>query len=255
MRNVAMVVAYDGTNYHGWQTQPGLKTVENVLKDAIEKVVNHPVKLIAAARTDAGVHAIGQVVNFRTESEIPLENLHRGINTFLPYDIRVTSLSEVDIRFNAKSHAKSKTYVYVICNDRTPLPFFFRYSWHVPYFLDVSFMDLLSKHLIGKKDFASFKKKDEVYRSTEREILKAKVKKVGRFIYFVCEGTGFMRYMVRIIVGTLLLGGMGKISEDDFVKIIESKNRDLAGPTAPAKGLFLKKVSYEKYNFTSKPRL
>ncbi len=255
MRNIAMVISYDGTDYHGWQIQPGLRTVENVLKEAIEKVVNHPVTVIAGARTDAGVHAIGQVVNFRTDSQIPTENIQKGVNTFLPNDVRVSICTEVDLKFNARSHAKSKTYVYVIHNSKTQSPFFFRYSHYVPHPLDVDFMDALSKHLLGKKDFSAFKKKDEFYKSTEREIIRAGVKKIGDFVYFICEGTGFMRYMVRNIVGTLLLGGLGKITEEDFLRIVESKNRDMAGPTAPAKGLFLKKITYEKYNLFPKDQI
>lgn len=249
MRNIAMVVSYDGTEYHGWQIQPGLKTVEKALKEAIEKVVDHSVRLIAGARTDAGVHAIGQVVNFRTESTTPTQNILRGVNTLLPYDIRVTACLEVDARFNARVHAESKTYVYVVFNSHIISPFFFRYTWHVPYKLDVKFMNTLAGYLVGKKDFSAFKKKGEIYRKTEREILKAGVRKKGNFIYFFIEGTGFMRYMVRNIVGTLLLGGMRRISEEDLLNIIDSKDRDMAGPTAPARGLFLKRIKYNSHFF------
>lgn len=250
-----MVVAYDGTEYHGWQIQPGLKTVEMVLKEAIEKVVDHKVTIVAAARTDAGVHALGQVVNFRTQTSISPENILKGVNTYLPHDIRVINCVDVETSFNARRSAKSKTYIYVISNSPVISPFFFRYSWHVPYELDVPFMDRLCVHLVGRKDFSAFKKKDEIYKKTEREILRAKVKKRGQFIYFLFEGTGFMRYMVRTMVGTLLLGGLRKITEDDFIGIIESKDRDRAGPTAPAKGLFLKKITYDRYSLCGKNQI
>ncbi|MCX7856866.1 MAG: tRNA pseudouridine(38-40) synthase TruA [Deltaproteobacteria bacterium] len=250
-----MVVAYDGTDYHGWQIQPGVKTVESVLKEAIEKVVDHPVRLVAAARTDAGVHAVGQVINFRTETKIPPENILKGVNTFLPYDIRVTNCLEVDPTFNARKFAKSKTYVYVILNSKTISPFFFRYTWHVPYQLDVGFMNTLAGYLVGRKDFSTFKKKGELYRKTEREIIRARVKRRGEFVYFIFEGTGFMRYMVRNIVGTLFLGGTKKITEEDFIKILESGDRDMAGPTAPARGLFLKKISYDGYTLVPRNQI
>jgi len=246
-----MLVSYDGTDYHGWQTQPGLKTVESVLKEAIEKVLNHRVTLVAAARTDAGVHAMGQVVNFRTESPILPENILRGVNTYLPYDIRVNCCAEVDFSFNARKNAKSKTYVYIIHNSPVISPFFFRYTWHVPYRLDVDFMKRLTTYLVGEKDFSSFKKKGEVYKRTERKIIKAEVKRRRNLICFFFEGEGFMRYMVRNMVGTLVLGGRGKITEDDFLRILESKDRDMAGPTAPARGLFLRRIKYEPHPFAS----
>lgn len=253
MRNIAMVVSYDGTEYHGFQFQPGLKTVESELKSAISSVVNHDVKIVAAARTDAGVHALGQVINFRTSSEIPVENILKGVNTYLPSDIRILKCMEVEPRFNSRKSTKSKSYLYLIFNGPVINPFIFRYSWHIPYDLDISLMDKVALQLVGTRDFSAFKKKDEIYRSTVREILRARVKRRKNLVFFLIEGKSFMRYMVRTIVGTLVQVGLGKMSPQQFFDVLESKDRSLAGPTAPSKGLFLKEITYENYDLT--PRI
>lgn len=244
MRNISLVVEYDGTNYHGWQCQPNGVTIEETLKGAIEKILDHPVKMFSAGRTDAGVHAFGQVVNFVTEKGIDLASLVRGLNSMLPYDIRVGSPVERDVSFHARYSAKSKTYVYTIQNAPRHSPFSIRYSWHIPYELDSAIMNKGARSLVGKRDFASFKKKKEFYRSCEREILMAGVKRRGSFVHIVIEATGFLRYMVRNIVGTLVLLGEGKITLEGFRGIVEAKDRDRAGPTAPPQGLFLRRIRY-----------
>ena len=244
MRNIALTIAYDGTNYHGWQCQPNAITVQQVVKETIERILNHEVKVYAGGRTDTGVHAMGQVINFFTEKGIELQSLARGLNALLPRDIRVRDAREVDPTFHARYSAKAKTYVYCILNTPYNSPFLERYVWHNQYFLDVPAMDQAAKTIQGEHDFSAFKKKNEVYRTPVREILRAGFKRKGDVIYFIIEARGFLRYMVRTIVGTLVLVGTGKITVDGFSEILESKERERAGPTAPAKGLFLRKIKY-----------
>ncbi len=244
MRNVCLTVAYDGTNYHGWQCQPNAVTVQEVLKGALERILGHDVKIIAGARTDAGVHAMGQVVNFSTSKGIDAAGLGRGLNALLPKDIRVRLVRDVDESFHARYSAKSKTYVYCILNDMHNSPFLSRYVLHVPYSLDLSLMKEAIKLVVGEHDFSAFKKKDEVYKSTVREVRRAGVVARGRVVYFIIEATGFLRYMVRNITGTLLLAGQGKMGKEQFEAVLESREREKAGPTAPAHGLFLREIKY-----------
>jgi tRNA pseudouridine38-40 synthase len=244
MRNISLIVSYDGTSYHGWQCQPDLPTIQQILQERIEKIINHRIKLFAGARTDSGVHAYGQTVNYFTNSMIELKLLVRGLNSLLPPDIRIRSACEAGENFHSRYSAKSKIYVYSLLNSVYSSPFYARYAWHVPYVLNAPLMDRTIKEITGVHDFSAFKKKDKLYKSPVREVLKAGVKKRGDFIYVVIEGTGFLRYMVRNIVGTLVLAGSGKLIENNFREILESKDRDNAGPTAPAKGLFLRRIKY-----------
>ncbi|MCX7965564.1 MAG: tRNA pseudouridine(38-40) synthase TruA [Syntrophorhabdaceae bacterium] len=244
MRNIKLTLSYDGTNYHGWQCQPDRITVQETLKKAIEKIVNHEVKVYGGARTDSGVHAMGQVANFFTEKTIDVSSLKKGLNSLLPIDIRIIDALDIDIGFHSRYSAKSKTYVYTILNTPFDSPFFHRFSWHVPYYLDTEAMNRAIKYIVGIHDFSAFKKKNEIYRSNVREVLRAGVKRRKDFIYIVIEATGFLRFMVRTITGTLILIGAGKIKEDAIKEIIESKDRDMAGQTAPARGLFLKEITY-----------
>jgi tRNA pseudouridine38-40 synthase len=244
MRNISLIVSYDGTDYHGWQCQPDLITVQQALQERIEKIVNHRIKLFAGARTDSGVHAYGQTVNYFTDSTIELKALVRGLNSLLPLDIRVKDARVAGDDFHSRYSAKSKIYMYSILNSSLNSPFYNRYMWHIPYSLNVPLMHRTIKRITGSHDFSAFKKKDTLYRSPVREVLHAGVKKRGEVVYIVIEGTGFLRYMVRNIVGTLVLVGSGKITENDFKAIFESNDRDNAGPTAPAKGLFLRKIKY-----------
>jgi tRNA pseudouridine38-40 synthase len=244
MRNISLIVSYDGTNYHGWQCQPDLITIQQALQERIETIINHRIKLFAGARTDSGVHANGQTVNFFTNSAIELKGLVRGLNSLLPQDIRIRDAHEVDDDFHSRYSARSKVYTYSILNSVYSSPFYSRYVWHIPYALNVPIMHRTIKLITGIHDFSAFKKKDTLYQNPVREILQAVVKKRGNFIYVVIEGSGFLRYMVRNIVGTLVLVGSGKIIENDFRTIFESKDREKAGPTAPAKGLFLRRIKY-----------
>jgi tRNA pseudouridine38-40 synthase len=244
MRNIVLSLAYDGTNYHGWQCQPNALTVQEVLNNALGRILNHPVTIYAGGRTDAGVHAMGQIINFHTEKVIALRTLAKGLNSILPRDIRVNNAREEEISFHARYSAKSKTYIYCILNTPYNSPFLERYAWHIHYTLNVSAMDDAAKVIIGEHDFSAFKKKNEAYKSTIREIFRAGVKIKGDLIYFIIEARGFLRYMVRNIMGSIVLVGSGKITAEEFIKILESKDREKAGPTAPARGLFLRKIKY-----------
>jgi tRNA pseudouridine38-40 synthase len=244
MRNIRLTLSYDGTNYHGWQIQPNAVSVEETVRGAVQKILDHEVKIYAGGRTDAGVHAMGQVANFFTEKGIGTTNLVRGLNSLLPRDIRAWNANDEVDSFHARYSAKSKTYVYCILNQPHNSPFLSRYVLHAPYSLDVSSMKEAMRHIKGEHDFSAFKKKDEVYKSTVREITRAGVATKGRVIFVIVEGTGFLRYMVRNIVGTLLLVGRGKTDGEGFGRILASGEREQAGPTAEAKGLFLRSIKY-----------
>jgi tRNA pseudouridine38-40 synthase len=243
-RNISLTVSYDGTNYHGWQRQPNAITVEEVVRKAVERILDHEVKIIAGARTDTGVHAMGQVVNFTTLKGLDHMGLVRGLNSMLPRDIRVRDARDVDDSFHARYSAKSKIYVYCILNETHNSPFLTRYALHVPYYLDALSMKQTAKIILGEHDFSAFKKKDEIYRNPVREVKRVGVVSKKRVMYVVIEATGFLRYMVRNIVGTLLLVGQNKIGEEDFRAILESGEREKAGPTAPPHGLFLREIKY-----------
>jgi tRNA pseudouridine38-40 synthase len=244
MRNIRLTLSYDGTNYHGWQIQPNAISVEETLKGAIAKILDHDVKIFAGGRTDAGVHAMGQVANFFTHKAIGNENLVRGLNSLLPADIRIRESIDAETSFHARYSAKSKTYVYCILNQPHNSPFLTRYVLHAPYGLDVPAMRGAIRHVTGEHDFSAFKKKDEVYGNTVREIIRAGVATKGRMIFVIVEGTGFLRYMVRNIVGTLLLVGRGKMDVEGFGAVLESREREQAGPTAAPQGLFLREIKY-----------
>ncbi len=244
MRNISLVLAYDGTNYHGWQKQPEVVTVELKVREALQKILDHETKIYAGARTDSGVHAMGQVVNFVTEKGIGLQNLSRGLNSILPGDIRVMDARDADAAFHARYSARSKTYVYCILNQLSNSPFLIRYVLHWPHSLDIAAMKEAVSWVIGEHDFSAFKKKDEFYKNPVREVKRAGVIKRAGMIYIILEATGFLRYMVRTIAGTLLLAGQGKINPNDINEILASKERERAGQTLPPHGLFLKKITY-----------
>ncbi len=244
MRNILLLVSYDGTMYHGWQCQPNGITIQETLHKTVETITNREVKLVGGARTDAGVHAQSQGVNFLTDCTIDCRSLMKGLNSLLPPDIRVHDVSEVSMEFHARYSAKSKTYMYCIHTAPCHSPFHARYAWHYPYPLNAASMNETVKLIIGEHDFSAFKKMDEKYRSPVRKIKRAGVKRRNNFVYVMLEATGFLRYMVRNIVGTLVLVGSGKISADRFGEILDSRDRRNAGPTAPAKGLFLRNIHY-----------
>ena len=245
MRTIKLTVQFDGTNYHGWQTQSRDATVQTTMKEALATIFNKPVVLHGSGRTDAGVHALGQVAHFKTDSDIGTAELLRGMNSLLPDDIVVSRAEEVPDDFNARFSAQSRVYWYLIWNAPTPSPFFSRYSWHLHKPLDIAAMKDAARHLIGVHDFTSFQycAKDEA--NPVREVMKVHLRLMRRSLVLVeVEAGSFLRNMVRIIVGTLVQVGRHKLEPCRVAEILKKRDRRLAGPTAPARGLFLKQVKY-----------
>jgi tRNA pseudouridine38-40 synthase len=245
MRNIKLVIEYDGTNYHGWQVQPNGLTIQEVIEEKIQVMTRQRVRLTGSGRTDAGVHALGQVANFRTDSTIPVEGFHRGLNSLLPPDIAIQSAEEVAFQFHAQYGAKRKTYRYVILRRDVPSALFRNYCWRVPGALDVPAMEEASRLLAGKQDFASFRGADADIEDPVREVFQAGWStKESAFLHFTIEADGFLKHMVRNIVGTLVEVGKGKRSPEQFGQILRSRDRRQAGMTAPPQGLFLVEVKY-----------
>jgi len=245
-RNLKLVVAYEGTRYHGWQRQVGQITIQEVLEQAVARIVSHRVKIIGAGRTDSGVHALGQVCNFRTHSSIPLDGLKTGLNSLLPDDIRVLSIEEVPQSFHSRYSARRKIYVYRILNSEEPDIFARRYEWHIAVPLDLSVISECLSMLLGKHDFSAFRSSGSSNRNPVRTMFRADLARgtnPSRLI-LLFEADGFLRHMVRNIVGTVVAAGMGKFSVEGFREIIESRDRTRAGKKAPAPGLFLVRVIY-----------
>ncbi len=241
------VVEYDGTNYHGWQLQKDLPTIQGSIESALGHILQTPTRVHGAGRTDAGVHALGQVAHFLADWSHSVEELRRGCNALLPVDIVLKKLEPASDDFHARHSARAKTYEYQIINQPIRSPLKRLYAWHIPYQLDVELMNRAASHLIGSHNFATFGSPTEGTPSTIREMLEARCEmmKSGESIRFVIRGTGFLRYMVRSIVGTLVLVGKRKIMPEDFREILESCDRSLSGPTVPAHGLCLVHVDYD----------
>lgn len=253
MRNIRLTIEYDGTNYCGWQIQNSAKrivhsakrdTIQGTIEEALKKILQEKVKLIGSGRTDSGVHARGQVANFKTKSRLSSTNIQRAVNSLLPSDIRVREAVEVQLHFNSRFEAKSKMYRYTIVNDTLVSPFDRRYCYFFSYPLNVARMRREAKCLIGKHDFKSFQAADKEEKNSTRRIKKLKIKRERDFIYIDIEADGFLHNMARNIVGTLVEAGRGKLKIGSVEKILKAKNRELAGPTASAKGLCLMKVKY-----------
>jgi tRNA pseudouridine38-40 synthase len=245
MRNIKLLIEYDGSHYHGWQIQPNGITVQEVLQKKLAIMTRERVRLIGSGRTDAGVHALGQVANFQTSASIPLKGFHRGLNSLLPSDIIIKSVEEAAPDFNAQLLARRKTYLYVILNREVPSAMHRNYSWHYPLPLDPDTMQEAAQRLVGEKNFASFQAADADTSNPVREVFRADWF-VGKapFLCFAIEAGGFLKQMVRNIVGTLVDVGRGKISIGEFERILKAEDRRQARMTAPPQGLFLVKVEY-----------
>lgn len=254
MRNIKLIIEYEGTNYAGWQEQKGLPTIQGTIQDKIKIITGEDVKVTAAGRTDAGVHALGQAANFFSKTNIKPFSLQMGLNSLLPKDIAVKDVQDAEEGFNARMSAKSKTYRYIILNRAYPSAIHRNISWFIPHKLDIDLMKRGAEFLIGEKDFSSFRASACEASHAIREIISVSIEVSpvpplikggeGGFIAIEIKGTAFLMHMIRIIVGTLTLLGRGKISIDDFKNIIEAKDRTKAGMTAPPQGLFLKEVEY-----------
>jgi tRNA pseudouridine38-40 synthase len=246
MRNIKLTLSYDGTDFHGWQRQPGLRTVQELLEDAIIQLTGTRPATNASGRTDAGVHALAQVVHFFTISQHSPETFVRALNAMLPHDIRVLTAEEKPQSFHATLDAKSKRYRYAIDNGAIADVFQLRYCWHVHPPLDAVAMARAARLLLGWHDFRSFETDWPNRMSSVRTIFDLTVERAGSLVTIEVEADGFLYNMVRSIAGTLMLIGAGKHSEPWVAEVLAGESRTLAGPTAPAKGLFLVKVDYDK---------
>jgi len=245
MRNLMIICEYDGTAYHGWQRQPNGISIQEVLEERIGTITQEEIRVVASGRTDAGVHALNQVANFRTMSPIGCEQLLRGINSLLPEDIVVKVLQDADDQFHARYSAKSKTYLYRIFNNPVRSALYRNYSWHLRAPLDPVLMAQAAKVLEGRHDFSSFCAAGGDAEDHVRVIIAASVELSGDLLSFTVEANGFLRYMVRNIVGLLVDVGRGIITPTAFKEIMDAMDRTKAGITAPPQGLFLKEVRYK----------
>ncbi|MCX7822537.1 MAG: tRNA pseudouridine(38-40) synthase TruA [Syntrophobacterales bacterium] len=245
-RNFKLILEYDGSGYHGWQRQKGVLTVQEVLESSLAIMLGRELHVRAAGRTDAGVHALGQVVNFYARTRLQPMDIQRGLNSLLPDDIVVKHAEEVDQSFHARYSAKAKLYRYLVLNRPLPSALWRRYAWHVPYRLNIEDLNRALEYFRGEHDFSAFRASRSSVKSSVRVLYQAdcRVESDGLLV-FSFLGNGFLRHMVRIIVGTVIEVGMGKRTPDDIPAVMASKDRNLAGITAPAHGLYLVRVEYD----------
>ncbi len=273
MRNILLVLAYDGTDFHGWQRQPRAPTIQGCVEEALQKILGRPVQLWASGRTDAGVHALNQVANFKSDSRIPCANLVKALNDTLPPVVRAKEAREVSGDFHARYDARSKTYRYRIYQGPVCSPFVWRFVWHYPFPLDRARVAKAARLIKGEHDFRSFAAVDDLSTAEdrpgwrdERELgERAHVSGIGDsrsntvrkifssrllwrpatlMLIYEIRGSGFLHHMVRNLVGTLVEVGKGKLDPSDITRILKARDRTLAGPTAPARGLCLVRVEY-----------
>jgi tRNA pseudouridine38-40 synthase len=244
MRNIQLSLAYDGTDFHGWQRQPGLRTIQQALEDALLQLTGVPTLTTACSRTDAGVHALGQSVHFLTVSRHSPETIVRALNALLPADVRVLDGGERPQAFHATLDARSKRYRYAIDNGQIANPFQLRYSWHVRRPLDAALMAAAGAVLLGRHDFHSFETDWPNRTSSVRTVLDLCVLRSGTSVTIEVEADGFLYNMVRSIAGTLVWVGCGKRPPEWVAQVLKAESRTEAGPTAPPQGLFLVAARY-----------
>ncbi len=255
MRNLRLILSYDGAEFAGWQVQPGRTTVQGALASAIGRLSGENVLPQGSGRTDAGVHALAQVASFETASSIPTENWLRALNDILPPSIRVLEVTEAAPEFHARKSARAKTYRYRIYRGAICPPFLARYVWHYPYPLEESAMVAAADVVAGEHDFTSFAAVDpervermatqeNSHTTNVRTIFSSSWTREGEELIYTVRGSGFLHHMVRNLVGTFLLMGKGTVSLEDLRRILEARERTAAGPTAPASGLYLVAVEY-----------
>lgn len=244
-RNIKLVLEYDGSHYHGWQRQQGVLTIQEVLESRLEVMLGAPISSRASGRTDAGVHAREQVVNFYSRTSLDPAEIQRGLNSLLPPDIVVLSAEEVPDSFHSRFSASSKTYEYHILNRQAPSALERQFSWHIRRPIDRAPMIECLETLKGTHDFAAFMASGSSVNSTERSIFRAELERPDNdHLVFTFEANGFLRHMVRNLVGTLIEVGKGKLSPEGFSVVLEGRDRRKAGMTAPAHGLYLVAVHY-----------
>ncbi|HTW59584.1 MAG TPA: tRNA pseudouridine(38-40) synthase TruA [Terriglobales bacterium] len=262
MRNLKLILSYDGTEFSGWQVQPDSPTIQGTLASAIGRITGEKVLPQGSGRTDAGVHALAQVVTFVTESSVPTENFLKALNDLLPPSVRVLEVDEAPAAFHARYSAQAKTYRYRIYRDSICPPFLARYVWHYPYALDEPAMVQAASLVIGQHDFTSFaavdpererkvdpergRKEKEVDEppSNIRKIFSSSWQRDGKELIYTVRGSGFLHHMVRNLVGTFILVGKGTLQAADVTRILQQRSRSAAGATAPASGLYLVNVEY-----------
>ena len=255
MKYFKLIIEYDGTNYQGWQTQRSGQTIQDMLGKTVTDITGEQIQLISASRTDAGVHALGQVAVFRSAARLSADTMKRALNAKLPKDIHILDVEELDSDFHPRYQAVKKSYFYLIEKTQKQSVFFYRYAWRIPASLDLASMNKAAIILQGKHDFSAFRGSGCGAKTTVRTIhsitlsrydsldfMTARIQ--GDFIKIRIEANAFLRHMVRNIVGTLTEVGKGRLSPETVTNILTSCDRKIAGPTAPAKGLFLEKVFY-----------
>lgn len=246
MKNIKLILEYDGTNYHGWQSQigSGMPTIQDVLEQALKKITSEPVKTVSSGRTDAGVHALGHVASFKSASRVPAEAWAPALNQILPKDIRVLLSEEVHEDFHARFSARGKIYSYRVLNRRAPSALHRNYSWHVNVRLNLKKMRSAADCLVGTHDFSSFRSSGCGAKTPVRTVKTLSIKKSGEFVDILIEADAFLMHMARNIVGTLVEVGLNRRSVEDVKRILSSRDRNLAGRSAPPCGLYLLKVFY-----------
>jgi len=245
-KNFKLIIEYDGTDYQGWQRQPDAPTLQQAIETAIETMTRQKVTLIGSGRTDAGVHALGQTANFSCDTRLEAVELQKGLNSLLPRDIVIRECLPVAPQFHARYDAANKTYHYCILNDPLPSAIGRRYAWWIRSALDLDAMQQATRHILGERDFKAFEASGSPRSHTRRHVLQARwMHQSPNRIAFEITADGFLRYMVRNIVGTLVNVGLHKITPGQFKAILESRNRAQAAATAPARGLFLVQVFYD----------
>jgi len=253
MRYFRLTIAYDGTDFHGWQIQANKPTVQGEIVAVLRRLTQENVQLPGAGRTDAGVHALGQVGSFRTQSALSAGEFQRALNALLPPAIRIVSAEETGPDFSARWSAKGKVYRYRLYRGKVVPPMLWRYVLHYPFPLDEEAMKEAAAKFVGVHDFTSFaastgSEDDDKERNMEREIYSSELKRTddGEELWFTVHGRSFLRYMVRKMVGTLLEVGRGKLSPADIERLYELKDRSKSGPTMPPQGLFMVRVDHEE---------
>ncbi len=244
MRNLKLTIAYDGTNYHGFQIQKGQMTIQQVLQETLSKIFDHKITIAGSGRTDAKVHALGQVISFSTTGRIPTQNIVKAAKTLLPSDIAVLDAKEVQPDFHARFSACSKQYIYKILQSKLPNPFYTNYALIIDQQLDIQKMQQAADIIIGEHDFSSFKASGSTVIDPIRTMYEANWQKKDEQLIFTIKGNGFLYHMVRNLVGCFIEIGKNKLSIDEFLRILQAKDRKKACKTAPPQGLYLDKVFY-----------
>ena len=245
MRNIKLTIEYDGKEFNGWQKQPNKLNIQGTIEKALEEITGETIELNASGRTDAGVHAYGQVANFKTNSSLPVEKFAIAVNSKIKKSMVIKKAEEVDDSLHARYNCKEKTYRYVINNSEYGTAIYRNLECYIPQKLNVSDMQKAIKHFIGEHDFKAFKSSGTSSKSSVRTIYNAVIKQEDDKIIIELTGNGFLYNMVRIISGTLVDVGLGKIKPEEIPEIIESKDRQRAGKTLPPQGLYLLEVKYE----------